>query len=236
MLEPFKLSDTTTVIIDNFTKFLSTEKSDQRKIRLTPNWIEFKISGIVGFYNCKEELNTGFNNLVISDSKKFLDLIGKIGLQNAQYKEPFLYLKNGDTKIKYHTSPLVSAKPVDRKIIKVFDSIIKEDRLTIPSFELDLNDINSFFSNINMMGYNFIKFESKNNSLKIIGCDDTGIDAGYYEENLNIKIKEKINVGINKDFLTKMFKGNYKVYFSEHILRFESLDIKGLEYYLSVSE
>lgn len=239
-MDSFNLSNKTRVVMENFTKFLSIVKSDQKKIRLTPNWLEFKISGIVGFYDASkdssEEENSGFQEIVISDSKKFLDLIGKIGLENAQYKEPFLYLKKGDAKVKYHTSPLSAAKPVDRKIIEKFDKIIKNNELIMNPFELDLNEMNNFFENATMLGHDYIKFESKNNSLKIIAYSSNGVDAGYYEENINIKINEKINVPINKDFITKMYKGSYKIYFSQKLIKFESLDLPGLMYFLSYSE
>lgn len=230
-MENFGLSKKTLSIIENFTKFLSNEKAEHKKLRLTPEWIEFKISGIIGFFDASNEENVGFNEIVISDAKKFIDLVGKIGLNEAQYKAPFLYLKQGNAKVKYHTSPLASAKPIDRKIITIFDKLIENKELIIEPFELDFNEMNSFFANVNLMNYDSIKFESKNNGLKLIGFDSKGIDGGYYEESLEIKTKEKISVSISKDILSKMIKGNYKLYFSEDILKFQSIDIPELSYY-----
>lgn len=233
-MDNFVLSKKTLAVIENFSNFLNSNKANLKKIRLTPEWFEFKVSGIIGFYNAKDEGNTGFSEIVIGDSKKFLDLVGKMGLAEAQFKDPFLYLKKGDRKIKFHTSIKSSIKPVDRKVQEKFSISYKNNELLIEPFELDLNGLNDFFLDTNMLNYSYMKFESKNNNLKIIGFDSNNIDGGYYEENLNIKVKEKISVILNKEHVNKMFKGNYKVYLLNEMVKFESLDLPGLEYYLSI--
>lgn len=229
-IENFNISKDTLIIMDNFSKILATEDASNRKIRITPNWLEFKISGMVGFYDATEQNNSGFNEFIVADSKKFLDLVSKIGLKEAQYKEPFLYLKNGDTKVKFHTSPKSAIKPIDKKMIEIFD---KETNLVEP-FELDMNELHSFLNNTsNLMGYKHIKFETKNNILKIIGYDLKGIDNGSYEESLNIKVNNKLDFTISEEYLSKIIKCNYQVYIKQEIMIFKSLDKKGLVYYIS---
>lgn len=233
-MDNFTLSKKTLAVIENFSNFLNSEKAAIKKIRLTPSWFEFKTSGVIGFFDAKNENNGGFQEIVIGDSKKFLDIVGKMGLLEAQFKDPFLYFKKGDVKIKYHTNINTSIKEVDKKTITFFEDAIAKNKLLIDPFELDLNNMNDFFVNTNMLKYNYVKFESKNNNLKIIGFDSTGIDGGYYEESLNIKIKEKISIVLNQDLLNKLLKGNYKVYCTEKLIRFENLDIEGLNYYMGV--
>lgn len=229
-IEDFNLSKKTLIVMDNFSKFLASEDSKQRKIRITPDWLEFKVSGMVGFFDAEQEGNSGFQEFIVADSKKFLDLVSKIGLKEAQFKEPFLYLKNGDTKVKLHTSPLSSIKAIDKKFIDVFD---KEEDLIEP-FELDMNEINAFLVNAtSTMGYKHIKFETKNNVLKIIGFDLRGIDNGSYEESLNIKFDSKLDFTIAEEHFCKIIKSNYKVYIKDKIMRLENLDIPGLNYYIS---
>lgn len=230
-MENFMLSKKTLAVIENFSKFLANDKAATKKIRLTPEWFEFKVSGAIGFFDASNEGNGGFNEIVIGDSKKFLDLVGKLGLQEAQFKEPFLYLKKGDVKVKYHTNINTSIKSIDKKILTNFGK--DSNTLLIEPFELDINSINSFLSDSQMLGYDYIKFESKNNNLKLVSFDSNGIDGGYYEENLNIKIKDKISIVLNKEFIDKLIKGNYKVYFAKKAIKFESLDIPGLIYFLS---
>lgn len=229
-IESFNISKKTLIVMDNFSKLLSSEDAKSRKIRITPNWLEVKIAGMVGFYDCSKEENSGFQEFVIAESKKFLDLIAKIGLKEAQFKEPFLYLKNGDTKVKFHTSPLSAIKPIDKKIIDSFD----QAEYLVKPFELDLNELETFFNNsVNLMGYKHIKFETKNNGLKIIGYDKDNIDNGFYEESLNVKVENKLDFSIAEEHLGKLIKSNYRVHIKEKIIRLENLDYEGLNYYIA---
>lgn len=227
------LSKTTLEVIKNFNSFLSLQSTNSRKMRLTPDLIEFKISGIIGFYFCKNQNNGGFQELIISDSKRFIDVAEKIGFENADFKDPYIYLKKGDRKIKFHTSDKSAVKPIDKEVITFFDSIDPKKDLLIEPFNLDLGDINDLFDMANTLGYKGLKLESKNNTLKLITYDLKEIDGGYDELNLNIKTQNKIEMSFSLDIFRKLAKSTYKVYVHPEIIKLENLDINGLNYYLS---
>lgn len=233
-MSKFELSKKTLLVIDNFSKFLSSERANVKKMRLTPNYFEFKISEIIGFFDASNEGNDGFNEMVITDPKKFLDIVAKFGLKDASFQEPFLMLKKGNEKIKYHTSVSSGIKPVDRRIVDKFNLAIENNTLSIKPFDLDLNSLNNFFSTSLSLSYDHIKIEPKTNNIKLIAIDSSGIDAGYYEESLNIKTDEKFSITFNRDIISKVLKGRYRLYLLDEIVKLKSIDIDGLEYYLSV--
>ena len=71
-IESFNISKKTLIVMDNFSKLLSSEDAKSRKIRITPNWLEVKIAGMVGFYDCSKEDNSGFQEFVIAKNETSL--------------------------------------------------------------------------------------------------------------------------------------------------------------------
>jgi len=227
-----KLSDTMLVILENFTRLSIGTVNSSPKLKITPNHIEMKRPGIIGLYDApKEEVSSGFDEIVIADVNNFLQIVKYMGMENAEYKEPFILFKKDNTKTKYCTS-IKDVKDIDKTIIED----IKLQENIIEDFELDLNDLTEFHRVANTLGYKRIQFQAKGSVMKVFALDETEIDKGFYEMTLEdvelLNNKETIKISTDRMFFEKIIKGRYRVSISNSLIRLYSLDIEGLVYFV----
>ena len=227
-----KLSDIMLVILENFTKLSVSTVNSSPKLKITPTHIEMKRPGIIGLFDADIEMSSsGFDEIVIADTNNFLQIVKYMGMDNVEYKEPFILFKKDNAKTKYCTS-IKDIKDIDRNIIED----IKKQENIIEDFEIDLNDLTEFHRISNTLGYKKIQFQAKNNSLKILSLDETEIDKGFYEVTLeDVELtnnSEIIKIATDRMFFEKIIKGRYRMSISNTLIRMYSLDIIGLTYFI----
>jgi hypothetical protein len=227
-----KLSDIMLVVLENFTRLSIGTVNSSPKLKITPKHIEMKRPGIIGLYDSpKDDISSGFDEIVVADTNNFLQIVKYMGMDNAEYKEPFILFKKDNTKTKYCTS-IKDVKDIDKNII---EDIKQQDNI-IEDFEIDLNDLTEFHKISNTLGYKKIQFQAKGNILKVFALDETEIDKGFYEMILeDVELKDNndiIKISTDRMFFEKIIKGRYTVSISNSLIRLYSKDIEGLVYFV----
>lgn len=231
----FFLTESTLGIMSNFIKILSANKLSIKsdKIRISRTYIDIKVQGMIAFYKCQpddeDRENEGFDEIMIPNPSVFLNLIEQFGFENAEYKDPFIILKNQDKKVKYHTNDINNSQVIHPEKL---EAVIKNMDI-LQEFEYDTENFKDFNNIAKSMKYDNVTFETNSNKIKMIANDKNEVDDGYYEHYIMIPPENQFSIKINREHLNMIFPGKYTLKISDKTILLYHKDIKGLMYIIS---